>query len=134
MDKPNPSSAIKMNAYIIMLHLRSQGWTNFTEIKKLFGWERFKMAVAIDSVGHINATIDYLSEKWNEDIPKINAFVFTDVTESTDYICKNVFGKSGEEEQPRSKEIAAHAAKIAAYPNWDKIVEYLRCEAFHAAK
>ena len=134
MDKPNPSPQIKMHAYVIMLHLRSQGWTNFTEIRKLLGWKRFKQAVAIDSVGHINHTIMYLSEQWGEDIPRINAFVFTGVTESTDYICKNVFGTSGKEEQPRSKEIAAHAGKIAAYPKWDKIVEILRREAFEVAE
>ena len=134
MDKPNPSPEIKMDAYIIMLHLRSQGWTNFTEIRKLLGWERFYGEMARHRVGHINAMIMYLSEQWGEDIPRINAFVFTGVTESTDYICKNVFGTSGKEEQPRSKEIAAHAAKIAAYPKWDKIVEILRREAFEVAE
>ena len=132
MDSLNASPEVKMNAYVIMLHLRSQGWTNFTEIRKLLGWKFFKMAVAIDSVGYINKVIDYLSKKWDEPIPKMNAFVFTSVTESTDYICRNVYGKSGEEEQPRSKEVAEHAAKIAAYPNWDKIVEYLRRIAFDA--
>lgn len=133
MDKPNPSPQIKMHAYIIMLHLRSQGWTNFTEIRKLFCWEHFKMAVAIDSVGHINATIRYLSEKWGEDIPRINAFVFTKGTEATPYIVKNIFGNS-DAEQPRPKEVAAYAAAIAAYPKWDKIVEILRREAFEVAE
>ena len=134
MEKPNTTPKVKMHAYVIMLHLRSQGWTNFTEIRKLFGWKQMKMGLAINSVAHINDMIDYLSQKWDEAIPKINAFVFTGVTESTDYICKNVFGTSGEEEQPRSKEIAAHAAKIAAYPKWDKIVEILRREAFEVAE
>lgn len=124
----------KMHAYIIMLHLHSQGWTNFTEIRKLFGWKRLKMGLAIKSVGHINLVIEYLSEKWSEDIPKFNAFVFTHETESTDYICKKVYSNSGEGEQPRPKEVAEHAAKIAAYPNWDKIVEYLRHEAFEVAE
>ena len=44
-----------MHAYIIMLHLRSQGWTDFTEIRKLFCWKHFKQAVAIESVGYINS-------------------------------------------------------------------------------
>ena len=35
MDKPNPSPEIKMDAYIIMLHLRSQGWTNYRNTKTI---------------------------------------------------------------------------------------------------
>ena len=75
----------------------------------------------------------YLSEQWGEDISRINAFVFSHKTECTDYICREVFGTSGADEQPRPKEIAEHAAKIAAYPKWDKIVEIFRREAFEAA-
>ena len=117
--------------YQIMLHLRSQGWTNFTEIWKLLGWERFYSEMARHRVAHINYMIMYLSEQWGEDIPRINAFVFTKETECTSYICKHVFGKD-EGEQPTPKEIAEHAAKIAAYPKWDEIVEILRREAFEA--
>ena len=129
MDKPNPSPEIKMGAYIIMLHLRSQGWTNFTEIRKLLSWERFYGEMARQRVGHINTMLMYLSEQWGEDIPRINAFVFTGVTKCTSYVCENVFGKD-ENVQPDPKEIAEHAAKIAAYPKWDEIVEILRREAF----
>ena len=93
MDKPNPPPTTKMHAYVIMLHLRSQGWTNFTEIRKLFCWKKLKMGLAINSVGHINHVIDYLSEKWGEDIPKFNAFVFTNETQCTAYICKDVLPK-----------------------------------------
>ena len=132
MDKPNPSPEIKMDAYIIMLHLRSQGWTNFTEVRKLLGWKKFYIAMAVHRVGHINNMIMYLSEQWAEDIPRINAFVFTKETKCTPYICKAIFGKDNGE-QPNPKEIAEHAAKIAAYPNWDEIVEILRREAFEAA-
>ena len=132
MDKPNPSPEIKMDAYIILLHLRSQGWTNFTEIRKLFCWDNFKMGLAIGSVGHINAMIMYLSEQWNEDIPRINAFLFTQEGKHTDYVCKEVFGTSGEEEQSDPQETAKYAAKITAYPKWDKVVEELRREAFEA--
>ena len=54
-------------------------------------------------------------------------------TQCTDYICKTVFGTSGAQEQPSPKEIAEYAAKIAAYPKWDEIVEIFRREAFDAA-
>ena len=131
MKEYNPSPIVRMNAYVIMLHLRFQGWTNFTEIRKLLCWEHFYQAVAIDSVGHINYTIDRLREEWGEDIPKINAFVFTGETKCTSYICENVFCLS-KDEQPSPKDISAHAAAIAAYPNWDEIVEVLRREAFEA--
>lgn len=132
MNKPSATPAVKMHAYIIMLHLRSQGWTNFTEFLKLFGWEHMKMGLAINSVGYINATIDYLREEWDECIPKINAFVFTHETECTSYICQNVFGND-DGSQPLPKEIAEHAAAIAAYPKWDQVVEVLRREAFEAS-
>ena len=83
-------------------------------------------------VAHINHMIMCLSEQWGEDIPRINAFVFTKETKCTSYVCKNVFGKD-EDVQPDPKEIAELAAKIAAYTKWDKIVEILRREAFEAA-
>ena len=133
MDKPNPNPKFKMNAYVILLHLRSQGWTNTAEIWKLLGWDQFYNGMAQKSYGHINEMLMYLSEKWGEDIPRINAFVFSRETKCTDYICKSVFGTSGVQEQPSPKEIAEYAAKIAAYPKWDEIVEIFRREAFDAA-
>ena len=131
MNKPNPPPKTKMCAYIILLHLRSQGWTNFTEIRKLFCMDHFKIGLAIGSVGHINKMIRYLSKKWGEDIPTINAFCFTKETECSSDICEKVLPKR-KGEQPRPKEIAEYAAKIAAYPKWDKVVEELRREAFEA--
>lgn len=133
MDKPNPKPKYKMNAYVIMLHLRSQGWTKTTEIWKLLGWDQYYNAMAQRSFGHINAMIMYLSEQWGEDIPRINAFVFTKEGKCTSYVCEHVFGKD-KDKQPCPKEIAEHAAKIAAYPKWDKIVEILRREAFEVAE
>ena len=132
MDKPNPSPEVKMGAYVILLHLRSQGWTNTAEIWKLLGWKQYLNAMAQDRFGHINNMIMYLSEKWGEEIPRINAFVFSGETKCTSYICEHVFRKD-KKEQPDPKEIAELAAKIAAYPKWDKIVEIFRREAFEAA-
>ena len=129
-ENPKPNQAI--DSYIVMLHLRSQGWTNFTEIKKLLSWRNFKFGYAISVVGGINATIERLRVEWKEPIPKINAFVFTQGTECTEYICKDVFCKDNGE-QPRPKEVAAHAAAIAAYDKWDQVIEVLRREAFGAS-
>lgn len=134
MNKPETTANVKRHAYIIMLHLRSQGWTNFTEMLKLFGWKNMKMGLAINSVAYINDSIDYLREEWSEkDIPKMNAFAFSKETKCTDYICKTVFGTSGENDQPDPKEIAEYVVKIAAYPKWDQVVEFFRREAFDAA-
>ena len=130
-SKPNPSPEIKMDAYIIMLHLRSQGWTNTTEISKLLGWGRYFSEKARHRYAYINHMIIYLSEQWNEDIPRINAFIFKKQGKCMDYPRKYIFGKDNGE-QPTSKEIAELAAKIAAYPKWDKITEILRREAFEA--
>ena len=80
MDKPNPNPKFKMNAYVILLHLRSQGWTNTAEIWKLLGWDQFYNGMALQSYGHINEMLMYLSEQSGEDIPRINAFVFSSET------------------------------------------------------
>ena len=127
-SKP-PKSDLKMDAYIVMLHLVSQGWTNFTEINKLFSWSHFKMGHTYRIVGHINRTIKRLRKEWNEDIPIFNAFIFSREKYCTSYIIKNVFGKE-DGEQPSPKEIAEYAAAIAAYDKWDKVIEVLRQEAF----
>ena len=132
MPKSYENAKMKMHAYVIMLHLRSQGWTNFTELYKLLGWARPKNHYTKNCLGHINNTIDYLREEWGEDIPKINAFAFTGETECTSYICENVFGNE-DGSQPRPKEVAEYAAKIAAYPKWDQVIAFLRREAFDAA-
>ena len=132
MPKSYENAKMKMHAYVIMLHLRSQGWTNFTELYKLLGWEYPKNHYTKNCLGHINNTIDYLREEWGEDIPKINAFAFTGETECTSYVCENVFGNA-DGSQPRPKEVAEYAAKIAAYPKWDQVIAFLRREAFDAA-
>ncbi len=134
MEKPNPSPEIRMDAYLILLHLRSCGWIKTSEIWKLLGWNKYLNGMALDRFGHINKMIRYLSKKWGEDIPRINAFVFTKDGQCTDYVCREIFDKSGEADQPCPQEIAAYAAKIAAYPKWDEIVEIFRRDAFEISK
>ena len=120
----------EMEAYIVLLHLLSQGWANFADIRDLLGWGIFKMAVAQRIIGHINQKLFDLSDKWGEDIPHINAFMFiTGPGECSSYICKNIFG-CDDEEQPSPRQIAQYAKKIADYPNWDKVLEVFRNEAF----
>ena len=131
--KPNPRDPkIKMDAYIIMLHLCSQGWTKTTEIWKLLGWNQYLQQKARHRYAYINHMILHPSELWNEDIPRINAFIFLKDGKCLDYPHKHIFRKNNGE-QPTRKEIDEYAAKIAAYPKWDEIVEIFRREAFEAA-
>ena len=120
----------EMEAYIVLLHLVSQGWANFSDIRDLLGWERYKMAEAQRIIAHINNKLPKLSAEWEEDIPHINAFMFiTGSGECSSYICENVFG-CDEGEQPSPRQIAEYAKKIATYENWDKVVEAFRKDAF----
>ena len=70
-----------------------------------------------------------MSEAWDEDIPRINAFMFDRHGKCTSYVCENIFG-GDEWQQPSPREIAEHAKKIATYENWDKVVEVFRKDAF----
>ena len=36
----------EMEAYIVLLHLISHGWANFTDIRDLLGWGIYKQAEA----------------------------------------------------------------------------------------
>ena len=120
----------EMEAYIVLLHLVSQGWANFSDIRDLLGWEFFKQAQAQHTIAHINNKLPKLSAEWGEDIPHINAFMFiTGSGECSSYICENVFG-CDEGEQPSPRQIAEYAKKIATYENWDKVVEAFRKDAF----
>ena len=119
----------EMEAYIVLLHLVSQGWANFKDIEYLLGWDGWDREEAIDIVAHINHRILDLSEAWDEDIPRINAFVFKDGGKWTSYPCKEIF-KCDKNEQPSPRQVVEYAQKVAAYENWDKVLEVFREEAF----
>ena len=120
----------EMEAYIVLLHLVSQGWATFADIRDLLGWDIFKMGVALSIIAYINEKLIALSEEWGEDVPHINAFMFiTGSGECSSYICENVFG-CDDGEQPSPRQIAEYAKKIATYENWDKVVEAFRKDAF----
>ena len=105
----------EMEAYIVLLHLVSQGRANFTDIRDLLGWEIFKQSEAQRIVAHINHKLPKLSEAWGEDIPQINAFVFRRDGRCTSYIREKVFGCE-EGEHPSAQQIAEYAKRITDYP------------------
>ena len=118
-----------MEAYIVLLHLVSQGWATFSDIRHLVGWDVWKRSEAQRIIAHINHKILALSEVWDEDIPRINAFMFDRHGKCSDYVCAEIFGCE-EGQQPSPFQIAEYAKKIATYENWDKVVEAFRKDAF----
>ena len=52
----------EMEAYIVLLHLVSQGWAMFSDIRHLVGWDVWKQAEAQRMIVHINQKILALSE------------------------------------------------------------------------
>ena len=119
----------EMEAYIVLLHLVSQGWATFRDIRHLVGWDVWKQAAAIRIMAHINQKILALSEAWDEDIPRINAFMFDRHGKCSDYVCAEIFGCE-EGQQPSSRQIVEYAQKVTTYPNWDKVLEVFRDAAF----
>ena len=120
----------EMEAYIVLLHLVSQGWAKFSDIRDLLGWERYRQGHGQSIIAYINERLPELSKEWGEEVPHINAFMFlTDSGECTSYICDKIFG-CDEGEQPTPRQIAEYAKKIATYENWDKVLEAFRKDAF----
>lgn len=119
----------EMEAYIVLLHLVSQGWATFTDIRYLLGWDVWKQSEAIRIMAHINKRLLALSEEWSAPIPRINAFVFDRHRKVTSYICKDVF-QCEDGKQPSSQEVEEYAKAIASYQKWDEVVEVFRKEAF----
>ena len=119
----------EMEAYLVLLHLVSQGWATFSDIRHLVGWDVWKQSEAQRIIAHINRKILALSEAWDEDIPRINAFMFDRFGQCTSYVCEEIFG-CDDEEQPSPLQIVGHAKKIETYENWEKVLEVFRSEAF----
>ena len=119
----------EMEAYIVLLHLVSQGWATFSDIRDLLGWERYRQGHGQSVIAHINNKLPTLSEEWGEEVPHINAFMFNRHGECSAYICTEIFG-CDDGEQPAPLQIAEYAKEIATYENWDKVVEAFRQDAF----
>ena len=64
-----------MPAYVVMLHLVSQGYSDFTEIRKVLCRES-PGNYYITILDHIFRKLQELEETWSETIPPITALVF----------------------------------------------------------
>ena len=115
----------EMEAYIVLLHLVSQGWAKFADIRDLLGWEIFKQAQ-----GHIVAHINEKLFAFRGMGRRRTAHCFyVRFWRMFSYICENIFD-CDKEQQPSPRQIAQYAKAIATYDKWDKVLEVFRDEAF----
>ena len=121
--KASSKSNMPMHAYVVLLHLVSQGYTNFVEMRKVLCRES-QGTYYISILAYIVNGIDRLSEEWGEEIPPITALVFNQDGSAGKWVCEQLTGDG--EVQPTLQQIAALAASVAAYGKWDKVVEAFR--------
>ncbi|RKU10884.1 hypothetical protein C6503_19560 [Candidatus Poribacteria bacterium] len=118
-----PKSNMPMHAYVVMLHLVSQGYSDFTEIRKVLCRESAG-SYYITILEHIVRKIEVLEEKWSESIPPITALVFNTDGRASQWTCEILTGDGAV--QPTAKQVAKLAASVAAYDKWDKVLKALK--------
>ena len=116
-------SNMPMHAYVVMLHLVSQGYTTFVEMREVLCRETAG-SYYIVILDYIVKKIEQLGEEWGEDIPPITALVFNQDGSAGKWVCEELTGDSTV--QPTLQQIAKLAASVAAYDKWDKVLEALR--------
>ena len=115
-----------MHAYVVTLHLVSQGYSNFTEIREVLCRES-QGTYYITILDYIVKKINLLEKKWQESIPPITALVFNTDGSAAKWVCE-ILTVDGET-QPTLQQIAELSASVAAYDKWDKVLEVLKQEA-----
>ena len=121
VDK-NDVTPMHMHAYVVMLHLVSQGHINFTEMRKILCRES-PGSYYISILAYLATEIDRLEREWGESIPPITALVFNTNGTAPQWTREVLTGDS--ETQPTLLQIAELAASVAAYDKWDKVLEAL---------
>ena len=117
-----PKSNMPMHAYVVMLHLVSQGHINFTEMRKVLCRES-PGSYYIQILAHLVKEIGRLEREWGESIPPITALVFNTNGTAPKWTREVLTGDS--EKQPTLQQIAELAASVATYDKWDKVLEAL---------
>ena len=120
-DVPSQSN-IPMHAYVVMLHLVSQGHINFTEMRKVLCCES-PGSYYIRILAHLVKEIKRLEREWGESIPPITALVFNTNGTAPKWAREVLTGDG--ETQPTLQQIAELAASVAAYDKWGKVLEAL---------
>ena len=117
-----PKSNMPMHAYVVMLHLVSQGHINFTEMRKVLCRES-PGSYYIQILAYLVKEIARLEREWGESIPPITALVFNTNGTAPKWAREVLTGDS--ETQPTLQQIAELAASVAAYDKWDKVLQAL---------
>ena len=116
-------SNMPMHAYVVMLHLVSQGYTDFVEMRKVLS-RKSQGSYYITILAHIVKKIEQLEEEWGEPIPPITALVFNSDGSASKWTCETLAGDG--DVQPTARQIAELAASVAAYDKWDKVLAAFR--------
>lgn len=120
-------SSLSMHAYVVILHLVSQGYSTFIEMRNVLCRED-PGTYYITILAYIVKKIAVLEDEWSESIPPITALVFNSDGNASKWACQEFTGS--DENQPTLQQITELAASVAAYENWDKVVEAFRKDAF----
>ncbi|RKU22899.1 hypothetical protein C6503_03815 [Candidatus Poribacteria bacterium] len=116
-------SNMPMHAYVVMLHLVSQGYSDFTEIRKVLCRESAG-TYYITILDHIFRKLKTLEKEWGESIPPITALVFNTDGRAPKWTCEILTGDG--DVQPTAKQVAELAASVTAYDEWDKVLKALK--------
>ena len=116
-------SDMPMHAYVVMLHLVSQGYTDFTELKEVLSLDYYDDYYT-DLLERIGRQIASLETQWDESIPLITALVFKTDGTVPESICETLTGNG--QTQPTAKQIAELTASVAAYDRWDEVLKALK--------
>ena len=118
--KVSSESNMPMHAYVVLLHLVSQRYTNFVEIRKVL-CRKSTGSYYISILAHIVKGIERLEEEWGEQIPPITALVFNQDGSAGKWVCEQLTGDG--DVQPNLQQIAKLAAPVASYDKWGMVLE-----------
>ncbi|MCY4404345.1 MAG: hypothetical protein OXD54_17405 [Candidatus Poribacteria bacterium] len=116
-------SDMPMHAYVVMLHLVSQGYSNFTEMRQLLSRES-QGTYYITILDYIVKKINILEKEWEETIPPITALVFNTDGSAAKWVCEILTGDSTT--QPTLQQIAELSLSVATYDKWDLVLKELK--------
>ena len=119
------ASNMPVHAYVVMLHLVSQGYSDFTEIRKVLCRES-PGSYYITLLDSIVKKLNLLEEEWGETIPPITALVFNTDGRASGWSCEILTGDS--KQQPTAKQVAGLTASVATYDKWNKVLQALKPE------
>ena len=121
--KVSSDSDMPMHAYVVMLHLVSQGYSDFTELKELLCLDYYGNYYG-NLLERIVRKIAELEKEWGESIPPITALVFKTDGTATEWVCETLTSDSTT--QPTAKQISELTASVAAYHRWDEVLKALK--------